>query len=122
MRIKSHESSAKYESRNAPKVKLPSVKIGDRIFIKSDGSKSKARDPYLVLSFVPNKNEIEAQKILDTNRKNIVRVHLQNVYPVESDDENLEPNDDLSRNLNDEQDSEEESGKERQKKTSERKT
>ena len=110
MRIKSHESSAKYESRNAPKVKLPSVKIGDRIFIKSDGSKSKARDPYLVLSFVPNKNEIEAQKILDTNRRNIVRVLLQNVYLAESDEENLEPDDDISRNLNDEQDSEEESG------------
>ena len=41
IRVKSHESSAKYESRNAAKVKLPQVKIGDRIFIKSDGSKNK---------------------------------------------------------------------------------
>ena len=89
MRLKSHESSAKYESRNAKKVNLPNVKIGDRIYIKSDGSKSKARDPYLVLSFVPNKNEIEVQKILDKNRRNIVIVHLQNVYPVEYEDEDL---------------------------------
>ena len=93
MRIKSHESSAKYESRNAGKVRFPSIKIGDRIYIKSDGSKNKARDPYLVLSFVPNKNEVEVQKVLDINRKNPVRVHLQNVYLAESDGDDLETDD-----------------------------
>ena len=36
MIIKSHESSTKYESRNAPKVKLPNLNIGDRVYIKSD--------------------------------------------------------------------------------------
>ena len=86
MRVDSHDSSARYESRNAKKVILPELKIGDKIFIKSDGCKSKARDPYLILAFVPNKNEIEVQKLLDKNRKNVIRVHLQNVYKAQTDD------------------------------------
>ena len=93
MRIKSHEYSARYESRNAPRVVIPDVKIGDRIYIKSDGSKSKARDPYVVLWFVPNKNEIEVQKLLDKNRRNIVRVHLQNVYKIEPNEESTKETD-----------------------------
>ena len=83
MRVKSHESSARYESRNAAKVKIPQVKIGDRIFIKSDGSKNKCRDQYFILNFVPNKNEVEVQKV--GQRRNRIRVHLQNIFPVESE-------------------------------------
>ena len=94
MRVQSHDSSARYESRNAKKVVLPQVKIGDKIFIKSDGSKSKARDPYLVLAFVPNKNEIEVQKFLDKNRKNFIRVHLQNVFKANPVDEKEQDDED----------------------------
>ena len=54
MRLKSHKSSAAYQSRNAPKVQLPKVKIGDMIFIKSDLQKNKAREPYIILDFVFN--------------------------------------------------------------------
>ena len=50
-----------------------------RINIQSDGSKSKARDPYIILSVVPNKNEVEVQKLLDRNRRNLIRVNLQNI-------------------------------------------
>ena len=90
MRLKSHDSSAKYQSRDGPLVEIPRVKIGDRIYIKSDQSKSKARDQYVILRFVPNKNEVEVQKLLDKNRKNIVRVQLQNLYKVETDDEDTD--------------------------------
>ena len=97
MRINSHKSSAKYESRHAKKVELPALRIGDRVYVKSDGSKSKARDPYVVLQFIPNKNEILAQKITDRkNKKNIVTIQIQNLYKVNNDQlvyssENEEP-------------------------------
>ena len=60
------------------------MRIGDRVFVKSDGSKSQARDQYLLLNFVPNKNEAELQKI--GKKKNIVQVQLQNILSVESDE------------------------------------
>ena len=91
MRVKSHESSAKYESRNAEKVKIPKVKIGDRVFVKSDASKNKIRDQYLLLNFVPNKNEAELQKI--GKKKNIVQVQLQNILKIEPDFKVDEPED-----------------------------
>ena len=49
------------ESRGAPKVEFPLLKIGDLIYIKSDGEKNKTREQYVVLKFVPNRNEIEVQ-------------------------------------------------------------
>ena len=92
MRLNSHRSSAKYQSRDAPEVKFPNLKIGDMIYVKSDLSKSKARDPYIILKFVPNKNEVEVQKLSsNVNKRNIVRVHLQNVFkvkPEKQSDEN----------------------------------
>ena len=95
MRTKSHQSSAKYESRNAEKVVLPSLKIGDRVYVKSDISKSKARDQYLVLQFVPNKNEVYAQKLTDKkNKRNVITIQIQNLYKVNADDssDDLDPN------------------------------
>ena len=44
MRQKSHKSSAKYDSKDAPEVTLPDLKIGDTVYIKSDARKNKARD------------------------------------------------------------------------------
>ena len=83
MRLKSHQSSAKYQSRNGPKAQLPQVKIGDLVFIKSDFSKNKARDKYIVLDFVPNKNEVNVQKLgEDRNMSNVISVQLQNIYKV----------------------------------------
>ena len=88
MRLKSHNSSAKYQSRGAPKVEFPKLRIGDMIYIKSDVSKNKARDPYVVLNFVPNKNEIDVQKLNKSkNKRNIIRVHLQNVFRVKPEEE-----------------------------------
>ena len=80
MRTDGHSSTAKHESRNAPLVILPSVEIGDKVFVKSDACKSKARDPYLVLG-VNKDDTVQLQKITDVhNRSNLISVHLQNVY------------------------------------------
>ena len=85
MRTSSHIPSAKHLSNNAPKVTLPVLDVGDRVFIKSDKLKNKARDSYLVLSHVPNKSEITVQKMLDrNNRRNVLTVQLQNVYKLPS--------------------------------------
>ena len=69
------------------------MKIGDRVFVKSDACKSKVRDQYLLLNFVPNKNEAELQKI--GKKKNIIQVQLQNILKVESDFKEDEPEDNL---------------------------
>lgn len=84
-----YSTRVKYESRNAQKGALPKVKIGD-------SSNSKAWDPYIIFSFVPSKNEVEVQKLLDKKRKNVIRVNLQNIYMVNNDDNsnNLEDNED----------------------------
>ena len=83
MRQASHQPSAKHSSRNAPLVKLPSVQIGDEVFIKSDRSKSKARDPFLVLG--KDQKSVFIQKIANNrNRQNVIPVHLQNVYRTPS--------------------------------------
>ena len=42
MRKASHKSSAKYESRNAPEVQLPSISKGDSVYIKSDWAKKQS--------------------------------------------------------------------------------
>ena len=82
-RTSSQLTSAKHKSNNAPKVVLPTVSIGDRIFIKSDKSKNRARDQYVVLSHIPNKAEITVQKLgSGNNRSNVLTVQLQNVYKL----------------------------------------
>ena len=45
-----HLPSAKYASRNGPPATSPDLHIGDTVFVKSDRSKSKARDSYFVLN------------------------------------------------------------------------
>ena len=91
MRIKSHESSTKYDCRGAPKVKLPRLHIGDRVYIKSDAEKNKACDPYVILSFVPNKNEVHFQKWgNDKNKQNVINFQIQNLYKVNPVDQETE--------------------------------
>ena len=85
MRTSGHHSSALHESRHAPPVSLEDIRVGDKVFIKSDHSKSKVRDPYFVLSLVPDKKEARVQKIADTaNRQNVLIVQLQNLYRAPS--------------------------------------
>lgn len=51
--------------------------------MKSDKTKNRARDQYVVLSHVPNKPEITVQKLGSVNnRSNVLTVQLQNVYKL----------------------------------------
>ena len=85
MRTSSHSTSAKHKSNDAPKVVLPTVNIGDRIFIKSDKLKNRARDQYVILSHVPGKPDITVQKLGEgNNRSNVLTVQLKNVYKLPS--------------------------------------
>ena len=82
MRVASHSSSANYASRNAPPVVPHQVTPGQTVFIKSDRSKSKARDQYMVLTIDPTEGVARLQKLPMTNfRANPLTVQLQNLYP-----------------------------------------
>ena len=48
-RRKSCETTAKHESRGAPKMKIMEFKPGDEVCIKSDKNKSRVRDLYMIL-------------------------------------------------------------------------
>jgi hypothetical protein len=81
MRTSSHLSSSKYSARGAPPVVLPSVQVGDIVFIKSDRSKAKARDSYIVLDVNSQKAVAKLQKFLQSNfPENILTVQLQNIF------------------------------------------
>ena len=83
MRTSGHEPSAKCSSNDASKVIVPDVDIGDRVFIKSDKSKHKARDQFIVLTKPSSNNEVNVQKLsYGHNRKNVLPVQLQNLYHV----------------------------------------
>ena len=82
MRMASHPSSATYASRKAPLVSLPEINPGQAVFIKSDRSKSKARDQYMVLSVDSSESLATLQKLPMSNFKaNPLKVQLQNLYP-----------------------------------------
>jgi hypothetical protein len=81
MRTSSHLSSSKYSARGAPPVIPPSVEVGDIVFIKSDRSKAKARDSYVVLVVNLRKAVAKLQKFPQANfRENIITVQLQNIF------------------------------------------
>ena len=114
MRQKSHKSSAKYDSKDAPEVTLPDLKIGDTVYIKSDARKNKARDPYVILNFVANKNEVYAQKLSDKkNKQNIVTIQLQNLYKAIDTENDLLSYEDRDDNTIVEDDKEENNSKEK---------
>ena len=48
-RLNSHPSSAKCKSRNGPLVTIPTFAVGDLVYVKSERSKSKARDSYFII-------------------------------------------------------------------------
>ena len=73
--------SAYYASRNAPPAKLPKVSVGDKVFIKSDISKSKVRDTFVVLENNTETKEVTVQKF-PAHRKNILKVQHQNIFPA----------------------------------------
>ena len=100
--MKSHQASAKYQSRGKTKAIYPDVAIGDLVYINSDRSKLRPRDRYIV---VPNKegvnqrNSVSVQKFVGSQlRKKVYIVNLADIIKVpvkvpitiqqESDEEN----------------------------------
>ena len=68
-RTSSHKSSARYEARNSSKLaEIPDVEVGDQVYVKSDLTKSKARDPFLVIGTDKPTKEATLQKIIDNPR------------------------------------------------------
>ena len=82
-RLATHHSSALYQSRSAPPVKLPVLKPGDEVVVKSDRSKSAARDMFVVLQVDNSKSTALIQKFpMDKFRRNPLTVQLQNLSLV----------------------------------------
>ena len=91
-RLASHSSSATYASRNAAPVTLPQISPGQAVFVKSDRSKSKARDQYMVLSVDSTNNLATLQKLPMSNFKaNPLKVQLQNLYPCRTSPRTPQP-------------------------------
>ena len=81
----SHPSSSKYASRNGPPASIPNLEVGDMVFVKSDRSKSKARDSYFVLWLDDNKLMATIQKFPMSHFKHHpISVQYQNLYKVSS--------------------------------------
>ena len=81
MRQASHASSASYDSRQAPPVQIPKIKPGDTVFVKTDRTKTKARDKFMVLSVDTAEDLATIQKLPMTKFKsNPITVHLRNLY------------------------------------------
>ena len=89
-RVNSHKSSAKYSSRNGPPVFLPRLSVGDLVFVKSDRSKSKARDSYFIISLDDSQQLATIQKFPMTYFKHHpIKVHYQNLYLADKSCEDL---------------------------------
>ena len=81
-RTPSHLASSKYSSRNGKPVSVPSLKIGDMVFVKSDWSKSKARDSFVVAQLDNSKMMATVQKFpMSHFRHHPINVQYQNLYP-----------------------------------------
>ena len=85
-RQNSHPSSAFYASHNGKTVKHPTLNVGDVVFVKSDRSKSRARQPFFVLSIDTIKQLATVQKFPMTNfRRHPIQLHFQNLYKCTPD-------------------------------------
>ena len=78
----SHLPSAKYASRDGKPASLPSLQVGNTVYVKSDRSKSKARDSYVVLNLNKDTQMATVQKFPMSNfRHHPIDVQYQNLYP-----------------------------------------
>ena len=85
-RLNSHLSSAKYKSRNGPPVTIPILAVGDLVFVKSERSKSRARNSYFILELDYEKQLAKVQKFPMTHFKHHpILVQLQDLYPAKPD-------------------------------------
>ena len=88
---KSHQSSEKYGiNKFSKEAEISPVQSGDKVFVKSERSKSKARDPYLVVSVNLDEKTAVIQKFLPKNMKeNLQRVKLDNIYKASPKETNV---------------------------------
>ena len=78
-----HLPSAKYASRNGQPALSPTLQVGDTVFVKSDRSKSKARDSFFVLDLNETNKTATIQKFPMTHFKHHpIQVQYQNLYKV----------------------------------------
>ena len=91
-RLSTHQSSALYQSRSAPPVKLPVLKLGDEVVVKSDRSKSAARDVFVVLQVDNSKSTAVIQKFpMNKFRRNPLTVQLQNFSNITASSQSQQP-------------------------------
>ena len=84
VRENTHKSSARYQSRNAPEVKDYDIIPGQLVFVKSDRSKSKSRDSFVVLSVDKSSHKANLQKFpMQRFRSHPIQVNLDNLYPAQ---------------------------------------
>ena len=63
-RLKNHEYSASYKARHtSTPAPDPDLKIGDKVYVKSDLSKNKARDLFIVLQLNKEKEIASLQNL-----------------------------------------------------------
>ena len=82
----SHLSSARYSSRNGASPSVPTFKVGDMVFVKTDKSKSKVRDSYYVLEVNDGNQLATIQKFpMSKLRRHPIKVAYQNLYHCHPD-------------------------------------
>ena len=75
-------SSSKYKARGGPNAKDISAQIGSLVYIKTDGSKVKGRDRYIVTEIL-NDTRCKVQKFTKNQLRNCCyEVNLNEIYPV----------------------------------------
>ena len=80
-RLENQASSAKYKARGGALAMPASVSVGSLVYIKTDGSKTRARERYLVVRIVGN-NCILKKLLSSSLRNKEYTLKLTEVYPV----------------------------------------
>jgi hypothetical protein len=78
-----HLPSSKYAPRNGKPVSLPALNVGDLVYVRSERSKSKARDSYFILQLDDEQQLALVQKFPMSNFKHHpINLQFQNLYHV----------------------------------------
>jgi hypothetical protein len=82
-RLQNHESSARAKAPGGQPARNAEVVVGDIVHVKSDGSKHKAREYYLVMSIDRDQSMAGIQKFCgSTLRQKEYKVKLTEIYPA----------------------------------------
>ena len=82
-RLRNHDSSARSKASGAQPARNAQVSAGDIVHVKSDGSKHKAREFYMVMSVDQKRSTAQLQKFCgSTLREKQYKVKLTEIYPA----------------------------------------